>query len=228
LAGAGGWSMIPVAFSNGDGTFRVTTVSSPNFAGWAYTPYGAKLTAGDFNHDGKDDLALTSAGYFTTIPVAFSNGDGSFTVTNASSPDFAFWSTSTTAKILTADSNGDGRADIGLVGDPNWSSIPVAFSNGDGTFRITNVPTPDFAFWSTSRTAQTLTGDFNGDRRTDLALIGDPNWTTVPVAFSNGDGSFRVTNAPAPAVAAWAAQPPPIEAALCNCSAPTVALTTLA
>jgi hypothetical protein len=228
LAGAGGWSMIPVAFSNGDGTFRVTTVSSPNFAGWAYTPYGAKLTAGDFNHDGKDDLALTSAGYFTTIPVAFSNGDGSFTVTNASSPDFAFWSKSTTAKILTADFNGDGRADIGLVGDPNWSSIPVAFSNGDGTFRVTNVSTPDFAFWSTSRTAQTLTGDFNGDRRTDLALIGDPNWVTIPVAFSNGDGSFRVTNAPAQAAAAWAAQPPPIEAALCNCSAPTAALTTLA
>jgi hypothetical protein len=39
-----------------------------------------------------------------------------------------------------------------------------------------------------------LTGDFNGDGRTDIALTGVAGWVSVPVAFSNGDGTWRVTN----------------------------------
>jgi hypothetical protein len=70
----------------------------------------------------------------------------------------------------------------------------VAFSNGDGTFTITNTSSWEFAYWATSATAKLLTGDFNNDGRTDLALIGDPNWNSVPIAFSNGNGTFTITN----------------------------------
>jgi hypothetical protein len=41
------------------------------------------------------------------------------------------------------------------------------------------------------------TGDFNGDGKADLALTGGAGWTTIPVAFSRGDGNFNVANAPA-------------------------------
>ena len=41
-----------------------------------------------------------------------------------------------------------------------------------------------------------MAGDFDGDGREDIALVAGSGtgWNTVPVAFSIGDGSFRVTN----------------------------------
>jgi hypothetical protein len=72
----------------------------------------------------------------------------------------------------------------------------VGLSNGDGTFTVINPTVSNFASWAQDSTAQPLSGDFNGDGLTDLALVGGTGWWTVPVAFSNGDGTFRVTNAP--------------------------------
>ncbi len=61
-----------IAFSNGDGTF-----SSPGWWNWD-SPWcdPSHLTSGDFNGDGKLDLACHQ-GYASHI-VAFSNGDGTF------------------------------------------------------------------------------------------------------------------------------------------------------
>jgi hypothetical protein len=39
-----------------------------------------------------------------------------------------------------------------------------------------------------------VAGDLNRDGRADIALTGGPGWNTLPVGFSRGDGSFRVTN----------------------------------
>ena len=43
-----------------------------------------------------------------------------------------------------------------------------------------------------------VVGDFNDDHKTDVALTGPKSWGSIPVAFSNGDGSFTVTNFGAP------------------------------
>src|SRR5215510_7367111 len=49
-----------------------------------------------------------------------------------------------------------------------------------------------------------LTGNFNGDGKTDLALTGPSGWITRTVAFSNGNGSFNVTNTFIGEFAGWA------------------------
>jgi hypothetical protein len=54
-------------------------------------------------------------------------------------------------KVLVGDFNGDGRTDIALIGGTGWQSIPVAFSNGDGTFTVTNYNAGDFASWHRNR-----------------------------------------------------------------------------
>jgi hypothetical protein len=74
----------------------------------------------------------------------------------------------------------------------------VASSNEDGTFHFTNHPSPSFAIWANDPEAKTVWADFNGDGRTDIALLGGYDWWTLPVAFSSGDGDFTVTNAPIP------------------------------
>jgi hypothetical protein len=200
------WGSIPVAFSNGDGSFRVTNGSVADFGTFA-TQSGAKPVSGDFDGDGRSDIALTGGSSngtpWKSIPVAFSNGDGTFRVTNASAIEFALDATQGAAKPVSGDFDGDGKSDIALTGGSSngvpWTSIPVAFSNGDGSFRITNVSVADFGGYATQGAAKPVSGDFDGDGKGDIALTGGSSngvpWTSIPVAFSNGDGSFRVANA---------------------------------
>src|SRR4029079_12867354 len=101
--------------------------------------------------------------------------------TNRSAPNFAAWASQGATKVA-GDFNGDGRMDIALTGVRGWTGMPVAFSNGDGTFRVTNNYVPNFAAWSTQGAA-ILPGDFNGDGRTDIALTGAPGWTGMVTAF---------------------------------------------
>jgi len=216
LAGGKGWNTVPVAFFNNG--FTVTNLPVGAFASFAATP-GVQVLVGDFNGDGKSDIALTGGAGWASVPVAFSNGDGTFkitndTVTNSSPGDFARMAATPGAHALVADFNQDGKADIALVGGTNWASVPVAFSNGDGTFKITNATVTnsspgDFARWAAAPGARALVGVFvgvldpfggNTVAGVDIALVGGSGWNTLPVAHSNGDGTFTVTNKP---VGAW-------------------------
>ncbi|MGD1699912.1 FG-GAP repeat domain-containing protein, partial [Dapis sp. BLCC M229] len=90
----------------------------------------------------------------------------------------------------TVDFNGDNRTDVGLIRqDRGWGTLPVAFSDTDGSFTVTNEPIGNFATFATSSGVEVLTGDFNGDNRTDVGLLRqDRGWGTLPVAFSDTDG----------------------------------------
>jgi hypothetical protein len=68
-------------------------------------------------------------------------------------------------RVVTGDFNGNGRTDIALVRQtPGWGSIPVAFSNGDGTWAITNGPAVPFIGgdeWASGPGVRVVTGDFH-------------------------------------------------------------------
>ncbi|MGA2448982.1 MAG: FG-GAP-like repeat-containing protein [Polyangiaceae bacterium] len=195
LMGNPTWITVPVAFSNGDGTFNVTNGGNSFWASNAAAA-NVKVVTGDFDGDGRTDIAMMGNAGWNTVPVAFSNGDGSFRVTNATNAFWASNAASGNVKVVTGDFDGDGKTDIAMMGNATWSTVPVAFSNGDGSFRVTNTTN---AFWASnagSANVQVVTGDFDGDGKTDIAMMGNPVWNTVPVAFSNGDGSFRITNTP--------------------------------
>ncbi|MBG6135840.1 FG-GAP-like repeat-containing protein [Longispora fulva] len=203
MVGGSGWNSIPVALSNGDGSFAIVAVAADSFGTWA-TSSSAKPLTGDFNGDGKTDIAMVGGDNWNSIPVALSKGDGSFAVTAVAADSFAIWARNATAKPLTGDFNGDGKTDIAMVGGDNWNSIPVALSRGDGSFTITAVAADNFATWAKNAAAKPLTGDFNGDGRTDIAMVGGSGWNSIPVALSNGDGSFTVSAVVASNFATWA------------------------
>jgi hypothetical protein len=206
LIGAKGWGSIPIAFSAGDGTFRISNQSVPNFPGWAASA-GAKVVTGDFNGDHMTDIALTGVKGWGSIPVAISNGDGTFTVTNNSVADFPGWAASAGAKVVTGDFAGDGSTDIALTGVKGWGSIPIAVSTGAGTFTVANNGVPDFPGWAASTGAQAVSGDMTGDGKADIALTGVKGWGSVPMAISSttGDGTFTTANNSVPSFPGWAA-----------------------
>jgi hypothetical protein len=205
FVGGSGWNTVPVAFSNGSGGFTTTNFGD-SFLPAVASQAGAMAVTGDFNGDGRDDIALAGVSGWNTIPIAYSNGNGTFTNTNLGNTLIPVVAAQPGAKLVAGKFNSDNRADLALVGGIGWSSIPVAFGNGNGTFTTTNFDNSFFAAVSVQPGAKVVTGDFNGDGRTDLAATGPAGWTSIPVAFSNGDGSFATTNQFVLHFPGWAAQ----------------------
>ena len=132
------------------------------------------FAVGDFNADGKPDLAVPDFGG-NTLSVYLNQGGGSFSAPVVSTVSI----TAGLEEILSGDFNGDGKAD--LVVSSLGSGVFVLLGNGDGTFSLQPAIPGSFNFISGK------VADFNGDGHQDLFLGGDG----IPYLFlGKGDGSF--------------------------------------
>ncbi|MGH9431063.1 MAG: FG-GAP-like repeat-containing protein [Terriglobia bacterium] len=168
-----GSGAIAVLLSNGDGTFqpaKVTNLTSSNIT---------TLVAGDFNGDGKMDLA-GATGIFggPSLSVFLGNGDGTFqpaVITNLPySP----------APMASGDFNGDGKTDLATstLDRNNDFAIRIDLSNGDGTF------TPGAVYdIGQSLISAVAASDLNNDGKLDLVVA---SGSTVYVFLGLGGGLF--------------------------------------
>ena len=142
------------------------------------------LLAGDFNRDGKLDLATTPGGAANPgICVLLGVGDGSFQPPKCSSA----LGTSEQDFMLAADFNADGNLDIAAVSTTSGHAN-VLLGNGDGTFESAiQLPVPINPFRGLAA------GDFNRDGKLDLVVEQFDSMSGL-VSFSvflgNGDGTF--------------------------------------
>ncbi len=169
-----GAAEVSVLLGNGDGTFQPARTTPLGVFG----PFS--LVAGDFNGDGRLDLAFTDAEH-NTVEILLGNGDGTFqpAETVAAGID---------GPLVAGDFNGDGRLDLAVANEYS-NDVSVLLGNGDGTFQ----PQLTYAVGGLDPQA-VVAGDFNGDGKLDLAVMGrtDPvGGGAVAVVLGNGDGTFQ-------------------------------------
>jgi len=98
---------------------------------------------------------------------------------------------------ISGDYNDDGMSDIAFYRPGStWATVPILFSNRDGTWNATNHSAPK---WAHGLGAIAVPGDYNDDGMSDIAFYRPGStWATVPILFSNGDGTWNDTNHSAP------------------------------
>jgi hypothetical protein len=209
-------AMVVAADLNGDGKLDAVTAG---FGGAAYqlavlfnqgsgslageqdyvlTNSPINLAVGDFNGDGRMDIAVATAspngqaGPFG-VYVLFGQNDGTFAAPRLVD------SSVTPAALAVGDLNGDGHADL-VVGDQGTSLngeqttglLHVYFGNADETFTTVPSPTTSAAFYTTA-----ALGDLDGDGKLDLIAAGtviSTNGGFNPNLYwlkGNGDGTFQ-------------------------------------
>ncbi|WRH67325.1 MAG: FG-GAP-like repeat-containing protein [Planktothrix sp. GU0601_MAG3] len=167
---------LAVANSNSSGTASIllnttaTVATTPTFATKVDFPTGThpnSVSIGDFNGDGKPDLA-TANRFGNTASILLNT-----TATGATTPTFAtkvdFPTSNFPASVSIGDINGDGKPDLA-----------TANTNSSGTASIllnttaTGATTPTFAtkvdFPTGSSPTSVSIGDINGDGKPDLAV----------------------------------------------------------
>jgi hypothetical protein len=164
-------SSVNVLLGNGDGTFT----AAPAVPAIGYN--ANFVVVGDFNGDGKPDMALTLADANNGVLVLLGNGDGTFNPMPPIAMSDDVWN------IATGDLNRDGVMDL-VVTHP--ASVSILLGNGDGTFtEASDDGTSPFAM-------SVAVGDFNGDGFPDLAVASSSG--SVAVLLGNGDGTIKGTS----------------------------------
>ncbi len=145
---------VSILFGNGVGISSGASFVASNSFG---TP-PQSIVAGDFNGDGKIDIAVTET-YF--IAVYLGNGDGTFgTALIGGIPSFT-----APLSLAVADVNNDGLLDLAVV-IPDYNVTLVLLGNGEGTFANRN----DFTMPGSGGIGGSVVADFTGDGTPDVAI----------------------------------------------------------
>lgn len=178
--------VVAVLKGNGDGTFQRPAT---------YFPSGGQpdsIAIGDFNGDGKPDIAVANF-QTATISVLLNQG-GVF------GPPITLPVGNNPYEVVAGDVNGDGKLDL-VTANHDSGTVSVLLGNGDGSFQ------PQLSFAAGTNPASVVVADFNGDGKLDIAASDSAN-NMEDVLLGNGDGTFQpqvsfpVPNTPGSAVGA--------------------------
>ena len=144
-----------VLLANGDGTFQPAVNYNVGIG-------PLSVAAGDFNADGKPDLAIANVGPLENntytggdVSVLLGKGDGTFRASVTYNAGIG------PSSVSVGDFNGDGRSDLFVV---NKAGVSVLLGVGDGTFQSA------VNFGAGSEPASAAVADFNRDGKPDLAV----------------------------------------------------------
>lgn len=136
--------------------------------------------AGDFNGDGKLDLAIPNV-LHKNVSVLLNNGSGTFAGAVNYPVDF------NPECIVVADFNGDGKLDLAIGnffgGPTSAGTVSILLGNGNGTFQTA-------VNYAAGTPEDLAVADLNGDGKWDLAVASN-SANKATVLLGNGDGTFQ-------------------------------------
>jgi uncharacterized repeat protein (TIGR01451 family) len=147
-------------------------VAAPVLATGA-SPFAVSI--GDFNGDGKRDLAVANANG-NSLSIILGNGNGTF----AAAVNYGTGTSPVAVGI--GDFNGDGKSDLAVTNLVS-NDVSVLLGNGNGTFGVA----VQYAAGMFPRGI--AVGDFNGDGKRDLAVANQFS-DNVSIFLGNGNGTF--------------------------------------
>ncbi len=170
---ATGDGAVSVLLGNGGGSFQAAKTSATG-------PYPVSLAAGDFNADGKIDLATANAsGYNAGVSILLGQSDGTFAAPVGVSAYGEF-----TNSVATGDMNADGKLDLVVSSGVLYGYVSVLLGHGDGTFADAQ-PSGEYSpFYSVTL------ADINGDGKLDVATTMIVS-NAVAVFLGGGDGNLQ-------------------------------------
>ncbi|HET6879570.1 MAG TPA: FG-GAP-like repeat-containing protein, partial [Pirellulales bacterium] len=182
-------SRVLVSQGNGDGTFQspisYTTEAIPAMQQPLIYVGVSALAVGDFNHDGKLDIAASNYAA-KSVSVLLGNGDGTFQTSINDSIGAQPYD------MVAGDFNGDGNLDL-AISDRVSNAVDVLYGNGDGTFQLpANVA-------SVNSPMAMAVADLNQDGLSDLVLTNVGYNSGMPDYYA----ATTILSTPAPP------QPPP-------------------
>jgi hypothetical protein len=141
--------------------------------------FGTHLVVGDFNSDGRPDIAGASA---ANVAVLLNTGNGNF------APPVFYGNGAATSALVTGDFTGDGKLDLVVA---SYGNRTVRTFTGDGTghFLLTNSTNLD------ANPAAIVSGDFNNDGKLDVITandcqVGSCTAKAFTLFVGNGAGGF--------------------------------------
>jgi serine/threonine protein kinase len=161
---------VSVLLGKGDGTFHKAVHYTAG-------PHPIMVIVGDFNRDGKPDLAVCDNFHDGCVSILAGKGDGTF------EPALAYPTGKHTVAMVAGDFNVDGKLDLAVTNQSS-NTVSALLGEGGGAFR----PAVDYPVGT--RPASIATGDFNGDGHLDLAVT-DSDEGKVFILRGVGDGGFR-------------------------------------
>jgi hypothetical protein len=159
---------------NGDGTFNAPTMVEALSPGLVPVP----IAIGDFNGDGKLDLAYESG---ANVTVAYGNGNGTF-----STGFFADVPASDSGGMAVGDFDHDGKDDL-AIGTGSGPLSMVYVIRCEGTCLATSYPLPD--------SGDLIAADLNGDGSADIASPGGWLWGS-PLGNFSTNSAFNLPGTP--------------------------------
>ena len=211
---AWGYASLYIFQGEGNGSFSAT--AHPTISG-SGNPDGLELLVGDYNGDGKADLAtdLQNQENGTTIHVLYGNNDFTF----ADSTPYTY---SGNLMIGSGDLNSDGITDLYALTNYDYAGDPQQL----GTFYGTTARTFS-SYWSNTTAGYIIgpgpsaqpwipeltVGDFNGDGRMDLAAAAYNYSGSTPAAYfelflaGSTPGQFSTELVSLPASYDWSTYP---------------------
>jgi hypothetical protein len=149
--------------------------------------YPVSVAEGDFNGDGKPDVAVADLGALAgqasspgSVSVLLGKGGGRFSPGPGSPLTVGVRATS----VAVGDFNGDHTPDLAVA---NYSDNTVSVLLGDGSGGFSPVPGSPFSVGAGPNSV--AVGDFNGDHIPDLA-VANASDDTVSVLLGTGSGGF--------------------------------------